>query len=47
VLESSPSLSPGAIWTRETNASTVVTNGFNKVSVEPENGSRFYRVTRQ
>jgi len=47
VLESSPGLAPGAIWTLETSAPLVVTNGFNKVSVELESGSRFYRVTRR
>ena len=46
VLESSPSLSPDAIWTLETSAPTLVTNGFNKVSVETEPGSRFFRVIR-
>jgi type 1 glutamine amidotransferase len=47
VLESAPSLAPDAAWTLEANAPTVVTNGFNKVSVETGPGSRFYRVTRQ
>jgi len=47
VLESSSSLSPDALWTLEANGPTIVTNGFNKVSVETRPGSRFYRVTRQ
>ena len=46
VLESSSSLSPNAIWTLETNASSVVTNGFNKVHVEIEPASRFFRLIR-
>jgi type 1 glutamine amidotransferase len=47
VLESSSSLAPDATWTLETSASLVVTNGFNKASLETVPGSRFYRVTRQ
>jgi hypothetical protein len=46
VLESSSSLSPDAIWTLETNAPSVVTNGFNKVNVEIEPASRFFRLIR-
>jgi hypothetical protein len=47
VLESSPSPTSDAAWAVETNASTVVTNGFNKASVMTEPGSRFYRATRR
>ena len=47
VLESSPSLTSDGAWAPETNAPTVVTNGFNKASVATEPGSRFYRVTRR
>lgn len=46
VLESSSSLSPSATWTGETSAPLVVSNGFNKVNVEIEPGSRFFRVIR-
>jgi type 1 glutamine amidotransferase len=47
VLESSPSLAPDAAWALETNAPTVVTNGFNKVNINTEPGPRFYRVVRR
>lgn len=47
VLESSPSPTSDAAWAVETNAPTIVTNGFNKASVMTESGSRFYRVTRR
>jgi type 1 glutamine amidotransferase len=47
VLESSSSLSPQAIWSLETSAPLVVSNGFNKVNVEVESGSRFFRVIRR
>jgi type 1 glutamine amidotransferase len=46
VLESSSGLSPDALWTLETNAPSVVTNGFNKVNVEIEPASRFFRLIR-
>ena len=47
VLESSPNLSPEATWTLEASASLIITNGFNKATVQTGLESRFYRVTRR
>jgi len=46
VLESSPSL-VDAIWAVETNALTLVTNGFNQATLQTGPESRFYRVNRR
>jgi len=46
VLESTSNLLPDAVWIPETSAPLVVSNGFNKVNVQIEQGSRFFRVIR-